>query len=135
NMVQSNTIASALNNTFGLDTRLIGTAIFVLTTAVVLGGIKRIAAVANKLIPFMIAGYMAAVTVVLLVHAGDVPAGLGLILTSAFSPVAATGGFAGAAVMAAIRFGVARGIFSNEAGLGTAGIVQAAGQSKSAVQS
>src|SRR5690606_9522078 len=135
NMVQSNTIASAINNTFGLDTRLIGVVIFVLTTAVVLGGIRRIAAVANKLVPFMIVAYIAAVAVVLAVHAGNIPAAFGLILTGAFSPVAATGGFAGAAVMAAIRFGVARGIFSNEAGLGTAGIVQAAGQSKSAVQS
>lgn len=135
NMVQSNTIASALNNTFGLDTAVVGAVIFVLTTAVVLGGIKRIAAVSKRLVPFMIVGYMAAVMVVLARHAGDIPAAFALIFTSAFSPTAATGGFTGAAVMAAIRFGVARGIFSNEAGLGTAGIVQAAGQSTSAVQS
>ncbi len=135
NMVQSNTVASALNNTFGLDTTVVGVVIFALTTAVVLGGIKRIAAVSNKLVPFMVIGYMAAVMVVLAAHFADIPAAFALIFESAFSPVAATGGFAGAAVMAAIRFGVARGIFSNEAGLGTAGIVQAAGQSTSAVQS
>jgi AGCS family alanine or glycine:cation symporter len=101
----------------------------VLTAAVVLGGIKRIAAVANKLVPFMIVGYVVAAMTVLLTHAADIPAAFVTIFEHAFSPVAATGGFAGAAVMATIRYGVARGIFSNEAGLGTAGIAQAAGQS------
>src|SRR5690606_6177611 len=71
----------------------------------------------------------------LVLMADAIPAAFQLIFTHAFSPVAATGGFAGAAVMAAMRYGVARGIFSNEAGLGTAGIVQAAGASKSAVRS
>jgi AGCS family alanine or glycine:cation symporter len=135
NMVQSNTIASALGNTFGLDATLIAVALLVLTAAVVLGGIKRIAAVANKLVPFMIVGYVVAAMTVLLTHAADIPAAFVTIFEHAFSPVAATGGFAGAAVMATIRYGVARGIFSNEAGLGTAGIAQAAGQSASPVQS
>jgi hypothetical protein len=83
----------------------------------------------------MIVAYVVAAMTVLLTHASAVPAAFLLIVDSAFSPVAATGGFAGAAVMAAIRFGVARGIFSNEAGLGTAGIAQAAGQSSSPVRS
>jgi AGCS family alanine or glycine:cation symporter len=134
-MVQSNTIASALGNTFGWDATWIGVVVFVLTTAVVLGGIRRIAAVASRLVPFMIVAYVFAAMTVLLTHASAVPAAFLLIVDSAFSPVAATGGFAGAAVMAAIRFGVARGIFSNEAGLGTAGIAQAAGQSSNPVRS
>jgi AGCS family alanine or glycine:cation symporter len=135
NMVQANTIASALGNTFGWDAAWIGAVVFVLTTAVVLGGIRRIAAVASRLVPLMIVAYVVAAMTVLFTHASAVPAAFMLIVDSAFSPVAATGGFAGAAVMAAIRFGVARGIFSNEAGLGTAGIAQAAGQSSNPVKS
>ena len=135
NMVQSNTIASALGNTFGWNATWIGAVVFVLTTAVVLGGIRRIAAVASRLVPLMIVAYVVAALTVLVTHATAVPAAFMLIVDSAFSPVAATGGFAGAAVMAAIRFGVARGIFSNEAGLGTAGIAQAAGQSSNPVKS
>jgi len=135
NMVQSNTIASALGNTFGADPTVVGVILLVLTAAVVLGGIRRIAAVASRLVPFMIVAYVLAALTVLFAHAAQVPAAFMLIVNSAFSPVAATGGFAGAAVMAAIRFGVARGIFSNEAGLGSAGIAQAAGQSSNPVRS
>jgi len=135
NMVQSNTTASALGNTFGLDSTVVGVGIFVATAAVTLGGIRRIGAVANQLAPFMIVAYVAAAAVVLISHAADVPAAFGTIFKGAFSPTAAVGGFTGAAVMAAIRFGVARGIFSNEAGLGTAGIAQAAGRSVGPVQS
>jgi AGCS family alanine or glycine:cation symporter len=134
-MVQSNTAASALGNTFGISSTAVGAAIFVLTAAVTLGGIRRIAAVANRLAPVMIVAYIGAALTVLIVQAAEVPAAFVTIISSAFSPVAATGGFAGAAVMAAIRYGVARGVFSNEAGLGTAGIAQAAGSSASAVQS
>jgi AGCS family alanine or glycine:cation symporter len=135
NMVQSNTTASALGNTFGIDSIVVGVVIFIVTAAVTLGGIRRIAAVANRLVPLMILAYMAAAMVVLLAHAAEIPAAFVTIVSSAFSPTAATGGFAGAAVMAAIRYGVARGIFSNEAGLGTAGIAQAAGRSASPVHS
>lgn len=135
NMVQSNTIAHALGNTFGLDAMLIAFILLALSAAVVLGGIRRIAAVANRLVPAMILAYVAAALTVLVSHAADIPAAFALIIDSAFSPVAAAGGFAGAAVMAAIRYGVARGVFSNEAGLGTAGIAQAAGRSASPVQS
>ena len=79
--------------------------------------------------------YLIAAGVVLVVNASAIPAAFDLIFTHAFTPIAATGGFAGAAVIAAIRFGVARGIFSNEAGLGTAGIAQAAGTTTSSVRS
>ena len=106
-----------------------------LTGFVLLGGIKRIGAVAEKLVPAMCIGYIVVSLIVLIVYAGRNPDRLRLMFEHAFSPVAATGGFAGATIMLAMRYGVARGIFSNEAGLGTAGIAQAAGQSKSAAQS
>ena len=135
NMVQANTIAAALENSFALDSGIVATVLLVVTAAVILGGIQRIAAVAKRLVPFMIVAYVGGAIAVLIVHAAHVPAAFVLIVDSAFTPTAATGGFAGAAVMAGIRFGVARGIFSNEAGLGTAGIAQAAGQSSSPVRS
>lgn len=135
NMVQSNSIAGALDAAFGVNPWVSGVVMAVCTGFVLLGGVKRIGAVAEKLVPFMCVGYIVASLIVLGIYADQVPAAFALIIESAFSPVAATGGFAGAAVMMAIRYGVARGIFSNEAGLGTAGIAQAAGQSRSPVES
>ena len=135
NMVQANSIADAMQNSFGVSHAATGVVLLVLTAAVILGGIKRISAVANWLVPFMAIGYVVAALVVLAAHAADVPAAFVTIFTHAFTPTAAVGGFAGAAVMAGIRYGVARGIFSNEAGLGTAGIAQAAGYSASPVHS
>ena len=84
-----------------------------LVDAVLLGGIQRISEVAGRLVPLMAALYILASLVVLVINAGAIPHALGLIFTHAFTPTAATGGFAGAAVWAAIRFGVARGVFSN----------------------
>jgi AGCS family alanine or glycine:cation symporter len=135
NMVQANSIADALHHSFGVSHALTGIVLLVLTAAVILGGLKRIAAIANWLVPFMAIAYVLASLVVLVVHAANVPAAFVTIVTNAFTPTAAVGGFAGAAVMAGIRYGVARGIFSNEAGLGTAGIAQAAGMSASPVRS
>ncbi|MBI2309099.1 MAG: sodium:alanine symporter family protein [Rhodocyclales bacterium] len=135
NMVQSNSIAGALNAAFGIDPWLSGVVMAAFTGFVLLGGVKRIGAVAEKLVPFMCIGYVGASLVVLGIYADQIPAAFALIFSAAFSPVAATGGFAGAAVMMAMRYGVARGIFSNEAGLGTAGIAQAAGQTKNPVES
>ncbi|MDO9322570.1 MAG: sodium:alanine symporter family protein [Pseudomonas sp.] len=135
NMVQVNSMAHALQTTFDIPLWLTGVTSMVLVGMVILGGIKRIGKVAATLVPFMCVGYICASIVVLYVHASAIPAAFELIFTHAFSPVAATGGFTGAAVMAAIRFGVARGIFSNEAGLGTAGIAQAAGTTDSPVRS
>ena len=89
--------------------------------------------VAGKLVPLMAAAYIGGGMIVLITHVSEIPAAFGLIFTHAFSPVAATGGFAGAAVWAAIRFGVARGVFSNEAGLGSAPIAHAAAQTKGPV--
>ena len=135
NMVQVNSMALALESTFSVPLWLTGLVTMLFVGLVILGGIKRIGAVAAALVPFMCVAYVIAGIVVLVVHAAEIPAAFELIFTHAFSPIAATGGFAGAAVMAAIRFGVARGIFSNEAGLGTAGIAQAAGTTKSSVRS
>jgi AGCS family alanine or glycine:cation symporter len=135
NMVQANSIAAAMQNSFGITPTVTGLVLLVLTGAVILGGIQRIAAVSNWLVPFMAIGYVAAALIVLVVHAERIPEAFMLIVETAFTGTAAAGGFAGAAMMAAIRYGVARGIFSNEAGLGTAGIAQAAGMSSSPVRS
>ena len=133
NMVQANGIASAVHTAFGVETWVTGVVLVVLTGAVVLGGIKRIGAVAEWLVPFMCIGYIACVAIILFVFADRIPDALATIFTQAFNPTAATGGFVGSTVMMAIQKGVARGIFSNEAGLGTAGIAQAAGATSNPV--
>ncbi|AFM33218.1 MULTISPECIES: alanine/glycine:cation symporter family protein [Stutzerimonas stutzeri subgroup] len=135
NMVQVNSMAHALETTFSVPLWATGLITMVIVGLVILGGIRRIGVVAASLVPFMCLAYLIAAVVVLVVNASAIPAAFDLIFTHAFTPIAATGGFAGAAVMAAIRFGVARGIFSNEAGLGTAGIAQAAGTTTSSVRS
>jgi len=134
-MVQVNSMAHALQTTFNVPLWVTGLATMVVVGLVILGGIKRIGKVAAALVPFMCVAYIIAGIVVLVVNVDAIPTAFNLIFTHAFTPIAATGGFAGAAVMAAIRFGVARGIFSNEAGLGTAGIAQAAGTTTSSVRS
>jgi AGCS family alanine or glycine:cation symporter len=130
NTVQANSVADVLNSSYGIPAWVTGVVLLVLVGAVILGGIKRIAQVAGRLVPFMAIAYLLAGLVVLTINAAEIPAAFGLIFTHAFTPVAATGGFAGAAVWAAIRFGVARGVFSNEAGLGSAPIAHAAAQTK-----
>lgn len=132
-MVQANGISSAIEGAFGVQTWITGLVVAALTGAVVLGGITRIGAVAEKLIPTMCVVYILCVLCVLGTFADKIPAAFALIFEQAFNPTAAVGGFAGSTVLMAIRMGVARGIFSNEAGLGTAGIAQAAGQSKDPV--
>ena len=134
NMVQSNSIADALNTNFGIPHLYTGIIVALLVGAVLLGGIQRISEVAGRLVPLMAALYILASLVVLVINAGAIPHALGLIFTHAFTPTAATGGFAGAAVWAAIRFGVARGIFSNEAGLGSAPIAHAAAKTNEPVE-
>ena len=135
NMVQANSMAQALESSFAIDVRLTGVLTMVVVATVILGGIKRIGKVAASLVPFMCVIYVVTALIVLIINVSAIPAAFSLIFTHAFTPAAATGGFAGAAVMAAIRFGVARGVFSNEAGLGTAGIAQAAGTSNNPVKS
>ena len=132
-MVQANGISSAIEGAFGVETWVTGLVIAVLTAAVILGGITRIGAVAEKLVPSMCIVYIVCVLWVLGCYVEQIPAAFALIFEQAFNPTAAVGGFAGSTVLMAIRMGVARGIFSNEAGLGTAGIAQAAGKSKDPV--
>ncbi|WP_110709355.1 sodium:alanine symporter family protein [Salinicola sp. CR57] len=134
NTVQSNSVADALTTSFGVPAWLTGLIIMVLAGAVILGGIKRISRVAGKLVPLMAVAYFAAGVVVLVLNADQIGGALGTIFSHAFQPIAASGGFAGAAVAAAIRFGVARGIFSNEAGLGSAPIAHAAAQTRNPVR-
>jgi AGCS family alanine or glycine:cation symporter len=133
NMVQANSVADAMQTNLGVPFWITGVVMAVLVFAVLIGGIRRIAQVAGKLVPFMAIAYVAGGLVVILFNLSEVPAALALIVTQAFTPTAATGGFAGAAVMLAIQMGVARGIFSNEAGLGSAPIAHAAAQTKDPV--
>jgi AGCS family alanine or glycine:cation symporter len=135
NMVQSNSMAEVIRVTFGVETWMTGLLTTLLVAMVILGGIKRIAKVAASLVPFMCIAYIGMSVIVLILYAPQVPAAFVLIFTHAFTPAAASGGFAGAAVLMAIQYGVARGIFSNEAGLGTAGIAQAAAATNSPVRS
>ncbi len=134
NTVQANSVADALNAKFAIPHIATGLVLAVLTALVLIGGIRRIAEVAGKLVPFMAVAYVLAGLVVIIMNIGAVPDAVVLIVKSAFTPVAATGGFAGAAVWAAIRFGVARGVFSNEAGLGSAPIAHAAAGTDSPVR-
>lgn len=135
NLVQINSIAQALQTSFNVDVYVTGAVSTGLIGIIILGGIRRIGIVAASLVPAMCAVYIVTSLVILSINFAEIPAAFSLIFNHAFSPIAATGGFAGAAVAAAIRYGVARGIFSNEAGLGTAGIAQAAGTSDSPVRS
>ncbi len=134
NGVQANSVADVLHKSLGVPELMTGVVMAVLAGLVLVGGIKRIAHVAGALVPFMALAYLAGGLVVLALHLGEIPDAFKLILAHAFTPIAATGGFAGAAVWAAIRFGVARGIFSNEAGLGSAPIAHAAASTSDPVR-
>ena len=134
NAVQVNSMAAVLNDSFSVPTYATGIVVAALVGFVILGGIKRIGDVAGKLVPAMIVLYVGASLVIILINIAEVPAAIGLIFKYAFEPAAAAGGFAGAAVAAAIRFGVARGVFSNEAGLGSAAIAHAAAKTDNPVR-
>ncbi|MDO8343088.1 MAG: sodium:alanine symporter family protein [Cellvibrio sp.] len=135
NMVQSNSMAEVIESSFHVERWVTGLVATIIVALVILGGIKRIAKVSASLVPFMCVGYVVMSLIVLGIYIDRVPDAFVLIFTHAFTPAAVTGGFAGAAVMMAMQYGVARGIFSNEAGLGTAGIAQAAGTTNSPVRS
>lgn len=134
NMVQANSVAEPVLTYFGIPKIATGLIIGGLVFAVIVGGIKRIGKVASKLVPAMSVFYILGALWVILSNIGQVPQAFGLIFTDAFTGTAATGGFAGAAVAQAIRFGVARGVFSNEAGLGSAPIAHGAAQTKEPVR-
>lgn len=130
NMVQAHSVADAVHNSFGVATWITGVCLVLITGAVILGGIKRIAEVAGKLVPIMAAGYILGALALIVRNIEAVPEAFDLIITSAFTGTAATGGFAGAAVWAAIRYGIARGAFSNEAGMGSTPIAHAAARTR-----
>jgi AGCS family alanine or glycine:cation symporter len=126
NMTQANAAAKIFEATFHIPTVATGIVLTLLTGLVILGGIKSIGRFTSILVPFMIVGYVGASLVVLGLNAQEIPHAFGLIFGSAFSPSAATGGFAGATIAAAMRYGISRGVFSNESGLGSAPIAAAA---------
>jgi len=133
NMTQANAVAGIFESTFNIEPWVTGVVLMLLTGLVILGGIRSIGRFTSLLVPFMIIGYLAMSLVVLVVNASEIPHALWLIFHHAFNPIAAGGGFAGAAVAAAIRYGVARGVFSNESGLGSAPIAAAAARTKDPV--
>ena len=126
NMVQANTTAIAVSDSMGLNGFSVGLFLAIVTGLVVIGGIQRIADVASYLVPFMVAIYFAGALIVIFGHADQLGSGLRLVFEHAFTGTAATGGFAGATLAKGIRYGVARGLFSNESGMGSAPIVAAA---------
>ena len=134
NMVQANSVAEPVLTYFGVPKIITGLVIGVLVFAVIVGGIKRIGQVATRLVPFMCVFYVLGALIVIIARIDQLPEAIVLIFREAFSGSAATGGFAGAAVSQAIRFGVARGVFSNEAGLGSAPIAHGAAQTSEPVR-
>jgi len=134
NMVQATGIAQVAQESFHLPPVATGLLLSGLAFAVIVGGIKSIGNFASKLVPFMAFSYIAAAIIVLASNASGIPTAFKLIFTDAFSGHAAIGGFTGAAIAQAIRFGIARGLFSNEAGQGSAPIAHAAAKTKDPVQ-
>jgi AGCS family alanine or glycine:cation symporter len=126
NAVQSFTVADQFRQDLGVPTWVTGLVLASLVGAVILGGIRRIGRVTSKLVPFMAALYLGASLIVLMLHIGEVPRTLALIVTSAFQPAAQIGGFAGGTFIFMLTWGVKRGLFSNESGQGSAPIAHAA---------
>ncbi|MBN2000504.1 sodium:alanine symporter family protein [candidate division KSB1 bacterium] len=134
NIVQSNSVAVVINSNYAvIRPWMVGLVLFVATTLVLVGGIKSIGRTTAVIVPFMILLYVSASVVVLLLNVKAIPEVILLVISHAFTPTAAVGGFTGAAVSQAIRLGVARGVFSNESGLGSAPIAAAAAQTKNPV--
>lgn len=134
NTVQANAIATIAQNTYAISPWLTGTVVCLLTGAVILGGVKSIARVCGMLVPFMALFYILGCLYILVINGSYIWPALQLIVESAFSPQAAGGGFVGTTVMMAARYGIARGLFSNESGLGSAPIVAAAAQTRNPVR-
>lgn len=133
-MVQANSISAMVQESFGISPWWTGLVMTVLTAVVILGGIKSIANVCEKLVPFMAVFYVLGCLVLLVANAREIPRTLALIFGGALSGHAAVGGFLGAGAREAMRYGIARGLFSNESGLGSAPIVAAAAMTKNPVR-
>ncbi len=132
--VQSNAIAMLFEQNYSINHWIVGIATGLLTGAVILGGIRSIAKVCSTLVPFMALIYILGCFVILIINSAYILPALKLIVTSAFNGQAAGGGFVGATVMMAARYGIARGLFSNESGLGSAPIIAAAAKTKNPVR-
>ncbi len=130
NMVQSNSVADTLNHTFKIPFWITGVALCILTALVILGGIKSIGKVTGTVIPFMIVFYMGGALLIIFLNIEEVPAVIRMVFEKAFTPQGAAGGFLGVTVQQTIRFGLARGLFSNESGLGSSPIAAAAAKTK-----
>ena len=118
-MVQSNSIGDAFHNAFGLNRLAVGVVVAAIAAFIFLGGVQRIAAVTEKVVPIMAAFYILGCIVILVINAKALPGALAQVFVLAFEPQAMAGGIAGVTVQQSMRFGVARGLFSNEAGLGS----------------
>ncbi len=134
NTVQANSISSLMQETFHVSPWISGTILTFFTALVILGGIQSISRVCEKLVPFMAISYCAGCFVILCMGWSSLPGTLALIVTSAFQGQAVIGGFAGAGLRDAIRYGVARGLFSNESGLGSAPILAACAKTENPVE-
>ena len=119
NMVQSNSIGDAFHNAFGMSHLAVGIVVAVIAAFIFLGGVQRIAAVTEKIVPIMAAFYIVGCVVILVMNYKTLPNAFTQIFVLAFNPQAMAGGVAGVTVQQAMRFGVARGLFSNEAGMGS----------------
>jgi len=134
NMVQSNSVAHALESAFGVSPWITGIVLSVATGLVIIGGIKSIAKVTSAIVPFMIILYLIGASISLFINFEHIPHAFYLIFHHAFTPTAASGGFAGALIQQTLRMGVARGIFSNESGLGSSPIAAAAAKTANPVR-
>jgi alanine or glycine:cation symporter, AGCS family len=134
NMVQANSISVMVQESFQIPMWITGLVLTILTAVVIIGGIKSIANVCERLVPFMAITYVLGCLIILGMNLQGIPDTFSLIINSAFTGQAAIGGFLGAGMKEAIRFGIARGLFSNESGLGSAPIVAAAAQTKNPIR-
>lgn len=134
NMTQANSIAGLMEGNLNMAPWITGVILSIITGIVVIGGIKRIASVTEKLVPFMAIFYIVGCLIILVMNAAYIGPALALIFKSAFSAQAAGGGFVASTIMLAARYGIARGLFSNESGLGSAPIVAAAAQTSNPVR-
>ncbi|HEX3035806.1 MAG TPA: sodium:alanine symporter family protein [Thermodesulfobacteriota bacterium] len=134
NMVQSNSVADALRASFGISPWISGVVMCVATGLVIIGGIQSIAKATSAIVPFMIVFYTIGAIISLFFNWREIPEAFYLIFYHAFTPAAAAGGFMGAAIKETIRMGVARGIFSNESGLGSSPIAAAAAKTRNPVR-
>ena len=134
NLVQVNAIAVSMDKSFSVPTWVTGLVLLLFLALILLGGVKRIGAVAGRLVPLMAVVYIAFALIVIIMNITEVPRVFWWVISEAFTPTSAQGGFAGATVLLTIRMGVARGIFSNEAGLGSAPIAAAAAKTNEPVR-